>query len=642
MLEVSSRKQGLRAGSLGTEVHGPESGAGGALARQHAGQLAAVPVAASWGWIPELAVVCASAVFVVALATPGAYAGAGWAEPLFWAGLLLIYVPAALRLGSAAPSRFERIGILVLMVAALYLIKLVHSPTSFTFADELVHSYNANAILHSGRLFTENSVLRVSALYPGLEIVTAWLMGATGVPLYVAGAMVVGTARLILVLALFLLFEEVSGSPRPAGLAAAVYMAQPNFLFWSSQYSYESLSLPVALALLVLAARFTRRPVQRGGCGVLFVLGALALVMTHHLTVFALFVMLAAWAAVEALVGSRRRALELASFALFTLAAGLLWLFWIASPTIAYLSPVLARAVASIVNMIAGEQSGRQLFVSSSGHVAPLWERAAGIGSVLLSFAVLPFGLREVWRRHWRSSLAWVLAAAAVLYFGVLPLRLTGAGWETGNRAAAYLFLGLAFVLGLAADNWLSAGGRRSFLTRLAPALIGAGMTVIFLGGIISGWAPQLRLARPLMVAANGSTFWPQGWAAADWARRELGPGQVFAADEANGRLLLAEGDQFVLAGRHPGITELLRDPKLAPWQVAAMNEKGIRYVLVDKRKASWDNMAGYFYDRLADEEFFDSEQTGKFDGLPVDRILDTGNIVVYDAKGLSNGTSGR
>ena len=58
---------------------------------------------------------------------------------------------------------------------------------------------------------------------------------------------VIGVARLIMMLALFLLFERLSGSSRVAGLAALVYCASPNFLFWSSQYSYQSLALPLAV-----------------------------------------------------------------------------------------------------------------------------------------------------------------------------------------------------------------------------------------------------------------------------------------------------------------------------------------------------------------------------------------------------------
>jgi DNA polymerase elongation subunit (family B) len=70
-----------------------------------------------------------------------------------------------------------------------------------------------------------------------------------------------------------------------------------------------------------------------------------------------------------------------------------------------------------------------------------------------------------------------------------------------------------------------------------------------------------------------------------------------------------------------------------------------IRYVVMDKRRAAWDPMAGYFYDPQpgsmpAAPELFDAEQTAKFDWLPVDRVYDAGTIVIYDVKGLRDGPS--
>ncbi len=650
-----------------------------------------------------------SAVLLFALTTFGAYTDAPWATPLFWLALVLIYAPASLRLCSHAPSRFERIGILVMLVTAFYLLKLLHSPHDFTFADEFVHRFNAEAILHNGRLFTPNSVLRVSPLYPGLEIVTAWLVAATGAPLHLAAALLIGAARLILVLGLFLLYEQISRSARVASLGAAVYMAQPNFLFWSAQFSYESLSLPLAIALLVVAGRYSslapgtrRRPFM-----LLFLLVLGALVITHHLTVFALVVVLAAWSLTEWLglhrlfvrVGERLRrrcvqwggvwrwaaawlgapedegelagkagrgeqtrtptadgrpalrGRELALLALVTLLAGLAWLVFVASPTVAYVSPVLRRAFVSIADMLAGAGSGRQLFVSSTGSVAPLWERLVGIGSVLLSLAALPFGLRAVWRRCSTNALAAVLALAAILYFAVLPLRLTGAGWETGNRAAAYLFLGLAFVLGLAVAGFTAQrrtrtgrGRRLALPAGWSRRLAAGGMTVLFLGGVIAGWAPQLRLALPLVVETGGQTFLPQPYGVAAWTRTELPPGRVFVADEVNGRVLLAEGGQYVLTGRQPSVVELLREVEMKDWHLEALIRQEVRYLVVDDRRISWDNMAGYFFDKTEDgvvppAALFDEEQTGKYDRLPVDRILDSGNIVIYDAEGLYDAT---
>jgi hypothetical protein len=82
-------------------------------------------------------------------------------------------------------------------------------------------------------------------------------------------------------------------------------------------------------------------------------------------------------------------------------------------------------------------------------------------------------------------------------------------------------------------------------------------------------------------------------------------------------------------------------------WHLEALQRQNIRYLVVDKRRISWDSMAGYFFDRSADGTLpagalFDEQQTSKYDRQPVDRILDSGNIVVYDVEELHDATPAR
>lgn len=179
----------------------------------------------AWGWLPELSVTTALGLLLVAAANYGAYVGAEWATPLFWLGLMLMLLPAVYRLAGADVARSERIGVLLLVVAGLYTVKLMHSPFTFTFADEFVHTYNAEMTLATNHLFNPNSILRVTAYYPGLAAVTAALADVGGLPVMAAAAVLIGAARLVLVLAIFLLFEQVSGSPRGGSRRRAVYGA---------------------------------------------------------------------------------------------------------------------------------------------------------------------------------------------------------------------------------------------------------------------------------------------------------------------------------------------------------------------------------------------------------------------------------
>jgi hypothetical protein len=145
-------------------------------------------------------------------------------------------------------------------------------------------------------------------------------------------------------------------------------------------------------------------------------------------------------------------------------------------------------------------------------------------------------------------------------------------------------------------------------------------------------------------VRANDHAILPQGWAAAAWARRALGEANATGSDPSNGRLLQLIGRQYALAGKHPNLDLILGTERLEEWHVEDLARWEIRYLLVDRRRISWDNMAGYFFDYtgggpLPAEEQLPAWQIEKFERPDTDRIFDSGNIVIYDIEGLSHGT---
>src|SRR5258708_32827594 len=111
----------------------------------------------------------------------------------------------------------------------LYLIKITASPTYFSMYDEFLHWRTADNIMATGHLFTANSLLPVSAYYPGLEIVTNALSTLSGLNTFYSALLVIGVARLIMILALFLLNEQMMHSSRIASIATLIYMGNPHF-----------------------------------------------------------------------------------------------------------------------------------------------------------------------------------------------------------------------------------------------------------------------------------------------------------------------------------------------------------------------------------------------------------------------------
>lgn len=643
-------------------------------------------VGETWGWFPALMLVNALGLLAVAFANSAALAGAWGAEVLFWLGLLLMIVPSAVRMVTPTMARRERIAIVVGLGLAFYLVKVLHSPLAFTFSDEFVHLFNTNQILQQKVLFTANPVLQVTPMFPGLPALTAALATVTGLPVFAAGLLVIGVARLVLLLAFYLFVEQISCSPRIAGLAALFFMGNNSFLFWNAQFSYESLTLPLALTVIYLIARRegTDERSRYLGLSALALLGIGAIVITHHLTSYILAtVLLVWWLFVQVRLpdwltklakhiflqtegklindslsnfdissqSMRDRAIDLPTttnkpeegpqgLALFALIGALAWLVYVAILTVSYLSPVFSKGLLAMLQLILGEGEGRSLFVSTTGDAAPLWERVVSVSAVLLSLLALPFGLTQLWQRARQSALALILAIASVSYFAVLGLRFTTASWEISNRASTYLFIGLAFVLAMAVDRlwterWQNWPGR---------ALFAAGMAVIFAGGIIAGWPPQLRLAHPYLVTTGHEIIAPQGRVVAEWMRSTLGPGHPVAADEANGRYLLAYGEQKTYIGRFPYVRDIVTKPNLDLWQLGVMQQWDLAYVVVDRRQLAWDNnnMLGYFFNRTgtqqAKADWFAPEVYEKYDHVPgVSRVMDSGDIVIYDVEVLHN-----
>lgn len=554
--------------------------------------------------------------------------GRAGAESVFWIGFLLIVVPVTALIVSRRPNRVERGLAVAGMGVILYLSKVLHDPFNFTFADELVHARNAEDILLMGGLFPENSILPVTTVYPGLASVTAGLAEISGVSVFAAGLIIIGVARLTLMSALFLLFERITGSSRVAGLAALVYAANPNFLFWSGQYSYQSLAVPLgALAILAVADRARRDGGERRiGLILVFALSFSAVALTHHLTSHALALLLAGVSVLALWTGRRWEAAW--GYAVF---AGLVSIGLRQVPlTEGYISQIADTILTGISGSVENSGETRALFESDEGDSAPILERAMGLLSVALIVVLLPFGLRRIPGRA-RLSMLVALGIGAVLYVVLLPLRLIPAAWEFANRTSDFLFVGIGVTVALALlFVWRPSSGT---LVKVGAIVVVAVMSV---GGAIAGWPPSVRLSQPLVATVNGHRIEPQGVSLAHWSTT-LGPDRRMVADESNARLLLATGGQLPFAPPE-GIGRAILEREAIDEIRPAIEEESIGYVVVDRRQIAGDSLAGYFFAPAGQprvEGLIPRERIAVFDVAGADRLFDSGDIVAYDVRGV-------
>ncbi|MBK9715259.1 MAG: hypothetical protein IPO81_28815 [Kouleothrix sp.] len=598
------------------------------LAWEDLAEASAATTALDWGWLPALSLVCACGLLLVSLADSAARAGVAWAVPLFWGGLLVVYAPIVLRLAREQISRRESIGLVLVLGLGLYAVKILHSPLGFTHHDEFLHLRTVGDIIASGRLFMQNPLLPVSALFPGQEIVTAALVSVSGLPIFSAGLILIGVARLVLALSLYLLYEEISGSARVAGIGTALYMANPNFLFFVSMYKYESLAIPFAALVMFALARRAHRPnIERMGWTATAVLALGVVAITHHITSYALTAFLLAWTAMAALRGRRRTdRVGPGWMALLAVVANLAWLLGVAPITLDYLGTPLTGALNEFLRVAARDPTaGRQLFRSSVGQIAPLWERLTGFGAVGLVMLGLPFGLLQIWRRHRNSAIALTIAAGVLLYPMSLAFRLTKRGWESANRSSELLFVAVGLVLALGVTQFLLRG--RMQLLR-ASALV-ACASVVFVGGIVAGWPAAWRLPGPYLPQADTRSIEPEGITAAEWTLQHLGRGNRVGADRTNMLLMGSYGEQQVSTSLSGGVDIgwVLFAPEIGAEQKATLQRGQIQYVVVDRRLMGIPSLGRSFYPQTSITHALE-----KFDRVKgINRVFDSGDIILYE-----------
>ena len=578
------------------------------------------------------------------------------AQPLFWGGLVLIYTPIAFRLLSPSTSRAESLALSVLLGAGLFMVKILYNPVGFIPHDEMATLRQTWELLETGHFFSANPIVQGYAGYPGVEAITAAISQISELSPYVSAMIVIGAARVMLMLALFLFLERVSNSHRVAGFGVAVYVCNPSFLYFDSQYGYESLALAIAAAMLLLVLRWTRlgspgrsqnAPGLVAGMAVL----ALTLVMTHHLTSYAVIAFLGTWALAIA-YGSRSLALLRipalrgkssakergrrwfdgpALPALFLAAAGAIWFTLVAGEvTSNELGGVFTESFTAVIHLITGQSDSKTLFEAGTEVTNTATARALGVASIIPLLIVIPFGLWRTWMKADSSPVWRTLALVALLYPVTLGMRLTQAGTETSQRASEFVFVGLAFLAGLLI---VEAAGPDNPLRRTVA-------TVVFLGGFIVGESPLTRQPGPYLIAGESRSVSPQILAAAEFADEYLPPRSRILVDRVNATLMAAFGHLDPVVGEINGIrvSHVFFSKTYDQEDQDVVSEDAIDYIVVDRRFAEKEPASGFYYehDEPSGGKPISSEAIEKFAALEgLDRIYDNGAIAIYDTAAL-------
>ncbi|WP_411283302.1 lipopolysaccharide biosynthesis protein [Lapillicoccus sp.] len=557
------------------------------------------------------------------------------AQTLYVLGLVVIFLPAALGVLLPRVRTSTRVVLALALAVLLQLTRVVLYPTRFMFHDELIHANVLRLIGDTGRLFTENSLLPITAYYPGLELATNAVQELTGLSAHTSAVVLLLAARLVLVLSILLVVSHITGSTRIGATAVIVYACNPQMLFFNSQFSYQSLALPLAAFTVYLV--LSRRRGSRTSL-VAAVLAIVAVAFTHHVTTALLVVALVVWWAVE--VALRRRlensARSLAALAGAAVAAFALTLANPGNTLASYLGAIATSSVNAVVMVANGTQT-RKVFQNAAGVVTAPWEKYVIIASLVLTLLVLvPSLLRARRFVRDRVTVAVLLCLVALLYPVIPGGHLTVSTAEVGDRAAGFVFLGVAFVVAW----WIWQHRVRVWQS----AALAVGAAVIFLGSVVLGAGSiSQQLPGPFRVSDDARSIDADNLAAAGWMSTHLPAGSRVYADRVGGLLAAADGKQYSIThiGTDIDASRLLLDPTYGPADVELVRRADIRYLISDRRDAFGLPNQGVY---IENGEFGGDNRTApvpgvalrKFSSVPgVDVIYDNGSIVIYDLEAL-------
>lgn len=541
---------------------------------------------------------------------------------VFWIGISLVLV-STLYLGTRrwlTPS-----GVKVLLIAfgiATYVPKFLMSMTGPVYFDEFAHFRHANDLLANGNLFNKDPYLAIVRYFPGLSAVTVAVHEVTRLSIWHSGQLVVLVAHCSVPITVFLIGRSAGLSQRASFVAALFYLFNPSYMYFDTQYAYESLALPLAFLVILTSIRIisaeTRKSITRWtvtGCA-----AAVLCIVTHHLS--SLFMGLMCFALIaglrkaqgDARVGSfsRRAAWTVTGVAVI---GSIGWIGLVAPETLSYIWPHVSSGFEGLIHIFvpAAQQAGGGPFGQSgtralfSGSGAPFYEKVAAYVSPVIALVAFVGSARHYWTRdphpsphhHYRIRVTadslpatpiqqrtiLVSLVLSALYFASLPFALTSGGSEGAHRSWGFTYLGVSIVFGYFVDRVMLGNATRLRLRRAASVILAVSLIVVCIGNVAAGENVLYRFPGPYVFGTDTRSTTPELRSLAQWMNRNLIPGSFVITDRFTGEQVEAytdlnvawtyENEQNAIyrEGDHPDI--YLRD---------AIRSGNFRYFVLDKR----------------------------------------------------------
>ncbi len=575
----------------------------------------------------------------------------------FWAGMILLELPLAVLIARRVTPPAARTALLTLYGGISYAPKLLRNPASPLYHDEFAHWRATYNILSTGKLFQPDPIIRVISRYPGLHATTAALVHATGLSIWQAATLLLVICHVSLVLGIATLAQSLGLSNRTASVVAVLYGLNSSFLYFDTQFAYESMAITLVVWALVAYVRAIRSQPGRGRAAwsVLTVMLGAGTIITHHLSMITLVSMMALISATLSMAwlargqGWVRTAVTSWGLTLVTALVAGAWFRFVAPATFSYLSPYVRQGVDELLRVASGSGTARQLFGASlspqweqkSAYLVPVFALGLAIGGLLLIRARIRDGSLPRGRRR---ALLIAFAGLGLVYFPSTVFILAPAGAEGARRSWAFTWIGLCLLAGPAVVwlvDWAGRRSRRWLRTTMRSGLLAA-LAIALVGGTAAGLNAAYRFPGPFLYGSDTRSVTPELLGTSEWFAARFGPRNNIVTDRFTGLVFGSFGVQNPAdpSAGFPAYNLYLAKPRAAikpPFLLSELSTSRYIYLVVDARIAYDVPEIGVYFEpnepsfltKAGKSIFFG--RLGKFNTIPwMVKVYQSDNYSVY------------
>jgi len=535
----------------------------------------------------------------------------------FWIGMFLVELPLAVLIGRKATPGAMRIALITLYGIVSFAPKLLRSPLSPVYHDEFAHWRATDEILTTGKLFRPNPIIPIIGRYPGLHSATAALVNATGLSIWQAAMALLLLFHVTLVLGIVALAESLGLNSRTASLAAIFYCLQSSFLYFDTEYAYESMAITLVVWTIVAYIRAIRSQPGHGRAawGVMTVTLSAAAVITHHLSSLTLLLIMSLIALALSMPMLAREEgwirTAATSWLLTAIMAVMLgsWFFFVAPGTLAYLSPYIGGGFSELIQFIHGSGGSRQLFTES---LSPWWEQKSAYLLTAVAFVMAVGGLLFLRARikslrllkGRRRALLLAFALWGLIYFPSTIFILFPFAAEGARRSWAFTWIGLSILTSPAAVwllDWVALRKHQWCRIGMHSGLV-ATLAISLVGGTAAGLNASYRFPGPFLFGSDARSVTPELLAVNAWFLARFGNQKNIVTDRDSGLVFGSFGLQDP-AAPSPGfpVYDLFLDKPGIPIQptflLYELASSHYLYMIVDQRLAYEIPESGVYFE---------------------------------------------